>query len=286
MLQVEVWKKDLQETLELNAGITALGTDHSAFLSNKTVHLPQSGTGSAIVEITEATEFPISPVKRTDSELSYNLRRFKTTPILINNLEEIQISYEKRKSVTEQSFRQLAEYKENVAIQSWAGGLPASSKVATTGEANEAGLKSITVKDIAKLAAKLDKQGMPKAGRYLVMNTDSFYELFAISEIVRASYNGFKANALEKGVVAELMGFKIIERPEVKVDGADVCFAFVSSMVSKADGANEIQSNFGDNGNGLPTMDGGELSATTMFGASRLRSDNKGVVVLTSPSAV
>ena len=151
--------------------------------------------------------------------------------------------------------------------------------------------------DIANLAKKLDKDNVPRNGRKLLMQADMFWELFTISEVVRASYNGFQVNALATGVVAQLFGFDIMIRPTVAifaktatvptavgaataVDDRLACIAWHPSTVSRALGSITPMYDSGDNGNGKPEYLGSVFNMEVMLGSAILRDDMKGVASL------
>jgi hypothetical protein len=131
------------------------------------------------------------------------------------------------------------------------------------------------------------------------MSTDMFWELFAISDVIRASYNGFQnqGNVLQTGTVAQLYGFDIMMRPVVsvyansttvpKAFGAATattdnlaCIAFHNSSVSRALGSMTPLYDSGSNGNGKPEYLGSIFNMEVMLGSAILRTDNKGVAAL------
>jgi hypothetical protein len=192
----------------------------------------------------------------------------------------------------------------NYVAVSWAAS-GASNIVETTGSAVATSLppsgtgtrKAVALADIANMAKKLDKDNVPRLGRKLLMNADMFWELFTISDVVRASYNGFQVNALATGVVAQLFGFDIMIRPTVavytqngtsaKAVGAAAaatdclaCIAWHPSTVSRALGSMTPMFDSGSNGNGKPEYLGSIFNMEVMLGSAALRTDSKGIVTL------
>jgi hypothetical protein len=300
----EIWVADVQEALNRNADFLPYSIDDSAYVAFGTVHIPQSGSNPTVVK--NPATFPLQINERTDTDRTYSLNQFALEPTLITNLDELQISYDKRQSVLGQQISTLTQrIGDEVAISWSASG--ASNIIATTGAAVATSLapgatgtrKAVTLADIASLASKLDKDNVPRGNRKLLMSTDMFWELFAISDVIRASYNGFQnqGNVLQTGTVAQLYGFDIMMRPVVsvyansttvpKAFGAATatsdnlaCIAFHSTTVRRALGSMTPLYNAGSNGNGLPEYLGSIFNMEVMLGAAIGRADMKGVAAL------
>jgi hypothetical protein len=300
----EIWVSDVQEALNRNADFLPYSVDHSAYIAFGTVHVPQSGSNPTVVK--NPATFPLSINERTDTDRTYSLNQFALEPILITNLDELQISYDKRQSVLGQQISTLTQrIGDEVAISWTATG--AANIVSTTGSAVATSLapgatgtrKAVTLADIASLANKLDKDNVPRQNRKLLMSTDMFWELFQISDVIRASYNGFQnqPNVLANGIVAMLYGFEIMMRPVVSVFANTVttpkafgaatattdnlaCIAFHSTTVARALGSMTPLYDSGSNGNGKPEYLGSIFNMEVMLGSAVLRADMKGVAAL------
>lgn len=297
----EVWVKDIQNTLNMDAAFLSYSTDHSQYVAFGTVHLPQSGSNPTIV--VNPAVFPLSISSRTDTDRTYSLNQYALEPTIINNLDALQVSYDKRQSVIGQQLSTLVDRIGTQVAYSWAA-TGASNIVETTGTAGTSlppggtgTRKAVALVDIANLAKKLDKDNVPRNGRKLLMQADMFWELFTISDVIRASYNGFQVNALATGVVAQLFGFDIMIRPTVAifaktatvptavgaataVDDRLACIAWHPSTVSRALGSITPMYDSGDNGNGKPEYLGSVFNMEVMLGSAILRDDMKGVASL------
>jgi hypothetical protein len=300
----EIWVSDVQEALNRNADFLPYSVDHSAYIAFGTVHVPQSGSNPTVVK--NPATFPLSINERTDTDRTYSLNQFALEPVLITNLDELQISYDKRQSVLGQQITTLTQRIGDEVAISWSA-TGASNIVGTTGSAVATSLapgatgtrKAVTLADIAALANKLDKDNVPRQNRKLLMSTDMFWELFQISDVIRASYNGFQnqPNVLANGIVAMLYGFEIMMRPVVsvyansttspKAFGAATattdnlaCIAFHSTTVARALGSMTPLYDSGSNGNGKPEYLGSIFNMEVMLGSAILRADMKGVAAL------
>ena len=300
----EIWVQDVQEALNRNADFLPFSVDHSAYIAFGTVHVPQSGSNPTVVK--NPASFPLAISERTDTDRTYSLNQFALEPTLITNLDELQISYDKRQSVLGQQISTLTQRIGDEVAISWSA-TGAANIVGTTGSAVATSLapgatgtrKAVTLADIAALANKLDKDNVPRQGRKLLMSTDMFWELFQISDVIRASYNGFQSqpNVLQNGIVAMLYGFEIMMRPVVsvyansatspKAFGAATattdnlaCIAFHSTTVARALGSMTPLYDSGSNGNGKPEYLGSIFNMEVMLGSAILRADMKGVAAL------
>jgi hypothetical protein len=304
----EVWSAQIQENLYMGNEFMKKATDHSMWVKYKTVHVPQAGSTSTVEQ--NRTVFPATIGSRTDSELTYSLNQYTADPILIQNIEELQISYNKRASILFNMMSQLQFVVSTQTLYAWAPS-GASRIVQTTGSTSANNLphstatgtrKMTTIQDITRLKAILDADNIPQAGRILLVpqymyNTD----LLNIAGIVQAYQ--FGTAIAPEGVVARLMGFDIMIRSEVLVydntgtpvlkaingDGSltsaaatdqGAGIAFHPSYVCHALGSITPYYNAGSNGNGLPEYYGSIFSAEVMHGASKLRTDQKGIVAL------
>lgn len=300
----EIWVSDVMEALNRNADFLPYSVDHSAYIAFGTVHIPQSGSNPTVVK--NPASFPLTINERTDSDRTYLLNQFALEPTLITNLDELQISYDKRQSVLGQQISTLTQRIGDEVAISWSA-TGADNIVATTGTATGTALapgatgtrKEVTLLDIANLAKKLDKDNVPRGGRKLLMSTDMFWQLMGISDVLRASYNGFQSqpNVIQTGIVAQIFGFDVMIRPVVsvyansttvpKAFGAATatsdnlaCIAFHTSTVARALGSMTPLYDSGSNGNGKPEYLGSLFNMEVMLGSAILRADMKGVAAL------
>jgi hypothetical protein len=304
----EVWSQQISENLYQNNDFMKKATDHSMWVKYKTVHVPQAGA-KPTVEKNRAI-LPASIGSRTDSELTYSLNQYTADPILITNLEELQISYAKRQSVLANILRQLSFVVSTQTLYAWAPS-GASRIVATTGSTSTQNLphstatgsrKMITITDITKAKQILDADYIPAEGRILLIPAYMYnVDLLNISGIVQAY--AFGSPILPSGVVARVAGFDIMVRPDVlcydntatpviKAINGDgtltsaattdqgAAIAFHPDFVAHACGSITPYYNAGSNGSGLPEYYGSIFSAEVMHGASLMYSSQIGIVAI------
>lgn len=301
-LEQEIWSKDIQENLYQNNLFMNRATDHSQWVMFKTVHVPQAGAAPNVKK--NRAVLPATITQRTDSELTYSLNQYTSDPILVTNLEELQISYSKRMSVISNTVDQVGDVVSNTTLYNWAPA-GATRQVRTTGAASALALApsatgtrlSIELTNIAKAKAILDKDNVPGEGRVLLMPSDIYNTQFLAINNVQAAY-AYGAPALPSGVVNKIFGFDIMLRPAVLVydntatpvikaiddDGTPTteaatdnmaCLAYHPKFVAHALGA--ITSYYEENS---PIYYGNIYSTEVMHGASKLRTDQKGIVAI------
>jgi len=198
----------------------AKSIDHSEFVDNITVHVPNAGAPPAVTEDvpTDGSAVTVAP-RRTDVPLDYNITSWRVGPIRITKAEEVELSYNKRESVIK-GFRDALQGKIFAELlKNWypSGG----TAIATTGAAAAATApsatgtrKAVTKKDILSLRTQFDKWDMPLEGRNLLLDADMYAQLLdALTETQSAAFLA-SANA-QTGLVGKLYGFDVYLRSTV-----------------------------------------------------------------------
>lgn len=300
-LQTEVWVDDIQKVLfQLNPFLN-FAKDHSAFIKDKTVHIPQAGASPGVTK--NRTIFPGTINQRTDTDLTYDMMNFTGDPTHLTNLDQLQINYNKRQSIMDSYYEKLTNVVANTILYQWAPS--GATRIVTTSGSNSAlalphstatgNRKAITLLDISKAKAKLDNDNVPADGRILLMPADMYNnELLAISDIKQ--FYSYNAEVLKTGVAGYIYGFAVMIRPQVFVydvsnvikaiddegeiitpatDDNNACLAYHPKYVSRALGT--IMPYFNAD---RAEYYGGIFSAEVNMGASKMRSDQKGVVAI------
>lgn len=105
-LQVEIWVKSIIEGLFANNTFAARSVDHSEFVNEKTVHVPNAGAARTWRK-TERFSRQRDRTQGRRSDLSDG--RVHRGPGAHPHAEQVELSYNKRESVTRQSRRKLAQ---------------------------------------------------------------------------------------------------------------------------------------------------------------------------------
>ena len=179
----EIWIQDVQEQLALRTDFLRFAVDHSPFIRQSIVHVPQAGVVPVSVKNRAAGAATV--LQRTDADLTYPVYARSTDPVLIPDLDTFQLSYDKRQSIMQAHLDRPAEDAARDIITKWAP-TDAGKIVRTSGADTSLTLapgatgtrKTITVKDIARLAQLFDMDKVPGEERYLMLNPYRYYELF------------------------------------------------------------------------------------------------------------
>ena len=294
-LQTQVWLKTLQENFFPDDSFVAKSENDSQYVENKTVHVPNAGKPSG-VEVNRPT-LPAQIHVRTDNELTYDIDELTTNPIRISNADSVELSYDKRSSIIKNDKEELQRVASELILQRWAKGADAAHPILTDGEERNAHTehgtgkrKKMTANIVHQVALRMDKQNLPKTGRYLILDTDMYGDL--LDSLTEAGRFAFLASAnVTKGTVGQLYGIDIFSRSEVlrlKANGEIISdpnggeatevaagFAWQSGCVSHAFGEAKMFSSIDD-----PTYYSDIYSFLMRVGGAPRRYDKKGVFLV------
>lgn len=293
-LEKEIWREDIVGGLYKGNEFLLRSKDESgSVLSGKVVHLPQAGVASGIVK--NRTTLPATVNKRSDTEVTYVLDEYTSNPILIPNIDTVQLSYDKRASVLEEDMATIRQVTADWMLRIWAG-QTAAQIIRTTGAAvtaKAAGAtgtrKAFTKDDLRAARLKLNNQNIPKEGRVALIPSDMMDTLLADSDLLKRDYGN--ELDLKNGVIVRLFGFDLMERSTVNIydatatpvvkdpdaasavtDNASV-LCWQPMAVERALGTVDMFERLGD-----PTYFGDIYSLLLMMGGRQRRGDLKGVV--------
>jgi hypothetical protein len=302
-LNKELWLTTIQENLfKSDEFLNTVGLDHSAYVDNRTVHIPQAGANPAVYRNLDV--FPAQVGTRTDTDLEYNVDLFYSQPIRIGRDETQYISYDKRASVLSSHLRKMRNVMGNHTLYKWASNATVIRTTSST--TNNAALapgatgtrKLPTLEDFFNCNSVLDMQDLnPADNRYAIVPSNMYWQLINDSNIKKNLEWGANPVA-PTGKVPVVAGITLLKRSSVLVydnsgtpvlktvsqEGAPSSTAnsdnlgilvVSESYVSKAVGQIEVLQNNGD-----PTYYGDILSIIVAHGASRMRSNGEGIVSL------
>ena len=289
-IQKELWADMIQE--ELRAKIDPLklfAMDLSEYAIGKSIHIPVAGATTIQKNV---SSFPMSVAERTDTVIDITLNTYHWSPIRITQADKVQLAYDKMASLYNSLNGGLGE---RLLIESLIGmyHYTAGAYVTTTGasypahatgaQGNRRGLTSM---DIRKAAALLDKQKVPIADRWLVVDSIMFWQL-----VDDLAYNADRVDIVAglPSITTPLYGFTIVSVPQVAyvtsagvirpygdagttTDNA-VALAIQKSCVGFGMSGIEI---FVDEGN--PLYQGDILSGWVLHGSNYLRTTKEGVI--------
>lgn len=290
-LQKEIWLNSIVELLFADNTFAARSVNHSAFVNEKTVHVPNAGSAPEVTK--NRSVFPASASQREDYDLNYTINEYSTAPIHLQHSEEVELSYNKRESILKQMKAALSDSVHADLVVSW---IPSGfAKVGTSGAAAPAHMSSstgnrqaMTKADVLAVKNQFDLDNIPQTGRCMLLDAVMYNQLMAsLSESEATSFNA-SVNA-QKGVLGNLYGFDFYMRSTVlRVNAAGTTInptaaattsaaglAWQEDCVSRAEGQHEI---FDDEDN--PLYYGDVMSALVRAGGHYIRNDKKGVCVI------
>lgn len=253
-IAVEIWASYIVEKLRRTNPHLALCVDESQHVKGGAiVHIPQAGAKSNVVR--NRSFGPATAVQRGDSSISYALDVFTTDPTAITFAENMEISYDKTDSVLGDHVGSLTEAAGDWMIYNWIRGLvpqndgsyatsviPSSRQIATTGAAvavnpedGQTGSRlALTYKELDTASAKFNKDGVPKEGRYAMLESYMLKQLIdSLSSNQMATFQ--QAADVANGIVGKWAGFTILERSFVLAQQAGGTFRIPGEALAATD---------------------------------------------------
>ncbi len=214
----EIWTKDIVENLFKDNAFAqrAFNADMYVMLG-KVVHIPVTGGPSTITK--NQTSFPVTAVKRTDTDINYNLDTFYSTPRQIEQIEKYELEYDKRQSVLGEDQAALIEAAIEALIYNWA---PLVGKTElTTGASRTATIsggtgnrKKFDKAEISKIKLAMDAASVPAAGRVGLLTAYHYSDFLASLTDAERTDIGRVAD-LKTGKIGQYLGFDIYMRSTV-----------------------------------------------------------------------
>lgn len=301
-IQVEIWEKDIVEGLwASNQFLTFAFNADQYVLQGKVVHIPQAGA-PANTQVNR-TELPATVVQRTDVDITYAIDEITSDPVHLPHADTVELSYDKRTSLTSQMRANMYEVAALNMIYRWSPEA-ATRILRTTGDDVPAHLpsatgnrKAIKLSDIKKAQTQFNRDNVPSGERYILIDADMMDQL--TNEMTANQSRDFLAAYDEKnGVMGRLFGFNFIVRSQVmrytnagtpvrklwSADGAaaDNAAAICWQKQSLERALGDVKF-FEDLGN--PLYYGDIYSALIRLGGRIRRNDGKGVLAIVQAAA-
>lgn len=297
---VKVFSSDLQKNLfPDNAFYKSSKLDAGAAVTAKTVEVPQSGAEPTI-SVNPAV-FPLTASQRTDDTKTYSIDLFATTPIHIEDENEVVTNYSKRMDILSDHINSLnTKIADNMA-NAW-GATVAANKLAMTGTARPSALagttgdrKGIAYADLVSAMELMDRQDVPHDGRNIVVDSQGFADLLKLDQFISFDYNNMKP--VVSGQVGEILGMRVFKRSRTLVyDNANAKAALGDAVAATDNSAALIwHQNFVRRAEGTvkvyseidsPLYLGSIFAAAVRNGGMASRADEKGVISLIEAAAV
>lgn len=219
------------------------------WVGNDVIKVPIQGDAPKV--LINNTIYPINSSQREDGHLKLSLNKYETENIEVTTDELYALPYEKVNDVQVQHRETLEDVTAEHALFSITpqNDSIVSPVLVTTGPDDGAGRKRLITKDLRSLKKKLDKLGVPKKGRVLVLCSDHVDDLLEQDE----KFNQRYMNHEEGAIAQKYYGFKIYDNiyaPEFTdagekipygsaTSGFEASVCFYAPMTAKAPGTAE-----------------------------------------------
>ena len=216
-LNKQIWLNTIIENFFPNNSFAAKSVDDSAFVSNKTVHVPNAGAPSGVK--TNRTQKPATANQRTDNDLTYDVDELTTDPIYIPNVDMVELSYDKRQSVLMNDRTQLQNAAAQNLLYRWFNN---GYIVETSGDARPAhtsstatgNRKKMTKATVLAIATKFNTDDVPLENRFILLDASMYNDL--LEDLTDKELSAFLASAnAQQGTLGNLYGFGIMLRSKV-----------------------------------------------------------------------
>ena len=212
-LEKEIWVRDIIGNLYKNNSFMerAFNADQNV-LNGKVVHIPVASAASGVVKNRGA--FPAVVNRRADTDITYALDEYTSNPIVIPNIDNIQLSYDKRASVLQEDMSNIRQVAAEWMLRNWATAtnITRTTGAATLGMATGAtgNRKALLKEDLKNVRFLMNKANVPDEDRVAVIPSDMMNSLLDDADLKKRD----KSLELDMkgGVVARLYGFDLIER--------------------------------------------------------------------------
>lgn len=255
-------------------------TDMDVMVKYNSINLAECGADPEVVENNNV--WPLVPVQREDGLITIPLATFDTKPTHVTDVEEMETSYEKTKSVLRQHVNTLRKKASlsaafNIAPSAHTVNTPV---LKTTGADRGDGTKSLTYEDITNLSVAFNEGDLPQEGRVLLLCPK--HE----ADLKRADIKLYKEMMVNRTVD----GFKIYtftgnpkynaatgaKMPYGSLTGAECSVAFVGSEVMRAMGDKDAR--VGSDDGTWVTWRGSLIGAQLRFVAMPFRKYGTGAI--------
>lgn len=202
----EVWTGEVVRQFAHSGEFLQEIPDQSRYVDNDVIHLVDLGVKPDV--LVNNTTYPIPIQDIEDDDISISLDKFVTKQTEVSDDDLYAASFD---IIGEKSQSHAESLEESTGDKAAHALAPQADDVktpivVTTGNANDEGHKALLPADLVTLKKKLDKAGVPKKGRVLVLSAEHVADLLAVSEAFAKQYVD-----LQNGKVLNLFGFKIYE---------------------------------------------------------------------------
>jgi hypothetical protein len=238
-LNQEVWAAHIEELLWASNAFFGAATRDDQYVTNKVVHIPNQSGLADVVKNRSFSGSPATVTKNTDVDITYTIDEYTTDPILISNIDQVELSYDKRQSELQKLTFGLTDKMAANVLYSWAptageginnilrttgfmGGDPNSTPASSGATARGAtGMRlRFGVWDMIQAQLLMDEYDVPTTDRFMVIPSRMHAQLLA--DLSMSKYRDFSEMLNPKdGTIGRLFGFDIYTRSRGLVYSGD-----------------------------------------------------------------
>ncbi|GLB51711.1 hypothetical protein NBRC110019_07500 [Neptunitalea chrysea] len=171
-----------------------------SWVNNDTIKIPKRGAAPKV--LIDNTNYPIVSNQRDDSHVVVALHKFDTENTIVTDDELNALPYEKVNDVQMQHRETLEDTTAEYGLHGLAPQAADETEnlfvLETTGEDDGTGRLKLTSKDLRTLQAKMNKAGISKKGRILVLSDDHCSDLLDEDRKFYTQYHNHKEGAISR----------------------------------------------------------------------------------------
>ncbi len=280
-------------------------TNVTKYLNAKTVSIPNYTTATATIGInTTPTDYNAFS-QTAETYTTFNIDSYRVPTIAVENIEEMQTSYDKFQLVTDEKIAELANAVGNVCLQKLAADVTIATKTIFTsgsnGTSNGPGgvgnRKKLVLADLIRLQALMNNDNLSLDKRWYIVQPSMYAELISDDGVLKfLNFNG-STSVAETGIVSEVIGFKILIKPTIAFANSSGTSINAFNQAGTAGASTDnlaslafhedvlVRADSGVKTYIVPVVSqlyGGTISAEYIFGVKnkRFAGDNKGVYLV------
>lgn len=214
----EVWVADIKEMLFPDNNFMLKSEDFAADTDAKFIHITNSVQLPGGEEDRNHSNTPATAERLVDDEVIMRVHEFTTTPTKIPNIDEIEVNYDKRRSVSKRHTDVIRNLMAKRVAFEWlptqaANILRCDGDVVVGKVPTATGNRKLpSIEQFSKAAGMLDDMEVPDDGRCAMI--PSYWYRYLIEKHWKDLVNMEKVGnaALEEGKIMSLFGFELIKR--------------------------------------------------------------------------
>jgi len=238
MINKEIWVKDFAANLYDSKEWYNIGKNHSEYVLNSIVHIPQFVASVVPTKVTNSTTLPVAATRQTFDDLTYSVEMLAMAPQYVTNIDAAEASFDTRTALMQDGISYLQQAMSIEIADKWAP-IVSGSVALTTGTSTRSNIygntsiKKLTFNDVllAKSSLIRNTKNVDLDKLYIIVDSVMYNDIVTMSEFNDKS-TLVGDTAVVKGLVGEIGGLKVIQR----AIGLPYVSQYVKAAVDYTDG--------------------------------------------------